>query len=158
MSRNYYQSVVKFLMTQISSLTQLLFPLQNLFICMILSLITGVPNCYLLIKVVYSPHQYLLGYAFFKACDSSHSLKSPAALNVHIKAQCATAFHHLFIWANSITYGDSMILDSEETHSALHPLKALLALTNCIFIKDCRQAILSQTRLVDLQGLPWTCN
>lgn len=69
-------------------------------------------------------------------CDSSHRLKLTAAHNFYIKAQCATAFHHLFIRANSIIYRVSMILSSKEMHSALPPLKALLALTNCIFIKD----------------------
>lgn len=66
-----------------------------------------------------------------------------ASLNFYIKAQCASTFHHLFIWANGIVHGDSMIRQSEEMHSALHSHAhahahthtALLALANCIFIK-----------------------
>lgn len=81
---------------------------------------------------------YYLSSYFFKGSlpHFTHSKVDCAVLNFYIKAQCATAFHHLFIWDNSIIYGDSMILNSKEMHSALHPLKALLALRNCIFIKD----------------------
>lgn len=71
-----------------------------------------------------------------------------ASLNFYIKAQCASAFHHLFIWANGMVHGDSMIRRSEEMHSALHPHAhththvcthaALLAFANCIFIKKDR--------------------
>lgn len=48
-----------------------------------------------------------------------------AALNFYIKAQCASPFHHLFIWANSIVYRESMIFPSKEIHTALHPQKPL---------------------------------
>lgn len=71
-------------------------------------------------------HVFLRRTVFSSTRVSSHSLKLTAVLNFYIKAQCATAFHHLFIWGNSIIYGDSMILNSKEMHSALHPLKALL--------------------------------
>lgn len=81
-------------------------------------------------------HSHSFRATVFSTCDSSHRLKLTAEHNFYIKAQCATAFHHLFIWANSIIYKVSMILNSKEMHSALHPLKALLGLTNCIFIKD----------------------
>lgn len=90
-----------------------------------------------------------------------------ASLNFYIKAQCASAFHHLFIWANGIVHGDSMIRRSEEMHSALHPHAhthvcthaALLAFANCIFIKRTEdRAISSQTQLLALRGAPWTCN
>lgn len=43
-----------------------------------------------------------------------------ASLNFYIKAQCASTFHHLFIWANGIVHRDSMIRRSEEMHSAVH--------------------------------------
>lgn len=122
-----------------------------------LSTKSRVEFCALPTQVINAPG-FTIDAPYFKPVTLRTVWTHCAALNSYIKAQHASPFHHLFIWANSIVYGESMILYSEEVHSALHPQKPLLALANCIFMKEWGQAILSQTRLLALQGLPWTCN
>lgn len=127
------------------SFTPCIFQSQHLFFHTVSSLVSFVPfplKC---------PEPYYRSPTL-KTCDTSHSP------NFFIKAQCAGPFHHLFIWANSIICRESMILRSREMHSALHPRKLLRAIANCIFMKECGQAILSKTRLLALQGLSWSCN